>query len=231
MREGRCFSQIHVDLQVVLLGIYWVFAGSSFVLPPFVLGRFGWEAMVELTGLVVAVSAVEGFTIHLVRHHRIRELIATLPGLIALFSGATLLVLTGSISLRTVFCASFIGFTFAAFTSVLYSEDVERRTRSQIELMHHRYLEYFRNYLWIVAFVTVGYLAWELQALSQLGLLQSQIEALRALTIPAGFAASYEFLWVGGFLQLAFTVGTGMVLVVYGFHVKLGQIEAHASQP
>ncbi len=114
------------------------------------------------------------------------------------------------IYLRFVFCALATVTFIAVFYGVLYfemvSSSISDRSR---QLIHHRYLEYFRSFLWGVAFILVGYLSWEIGA----------SDSFEKLGVPSRFSS------IVGLLQLATIFGGGIVLVMYGFHTKLKEIE------
>lgn len=122
-------------------------------------------------------------------------------------------------SLRQYFIALAIVGNIGLFNFILYDEEI---TEKKADHMHRRYLEYLRNYVWVITFILIGYFTWQFENI------QSQLAIKTEATVKNCIAAMsypphYPLCW--SLLQFMVAILGGIILVAYAFHAKLREIE------
>lgn len=201
---------------LILLGLYWVIASSSFVWRSLSSADIDYSEVLKIMecsawiflALVMMLRAV-----YLFRENSLSVLF--FPVVIPALGLFKIINVMQSFYLRSAFCAIAVLGCITMFNFILYFENKEGFSSdggsSSQALMHHRYVEYLRSFLWIAIFGVVAFLQWELQW------------AKAVVTPPTDF----QFAVIGGLLQLSSVIGIGMCLIVYAFHVRLVEIESN----
>lgn len=109
--------------------------------------------------------------------------------------------------LLTILASSMV----SAYIYAYRYEGIDRTNQGGLTMMHRRYVEYMRSFIWVVAFILVGYFYWEVSTV--------KYEPVNGLTQAMH---SHAFL---SLIQLFITVGGGITLVLYGITRKLREME------
>lgn len=191
---------------LLMLMAYWIIASISFIWIPIL---FNSSCPVVILRCCIGTILAFIFLILMVFLLRDRPLAVIFLPLLAPAASLTYNILSsGKLTLRAAFCAwSVLVFIFS-FIGVIFFEKVQLKSEPQRNLMHHRYIEYLRSFIWLVIFGIVGFLTWEKDVLGHINL----------PAMPPQDSA------IMGLLQLI-CVFSGIGFVAYAFHVKLKQIE------
>jgi hypothetical protein len=191
---------------LVLLGMYWIIVSTSFVLASFLFNHMSLTIVIR--GVISALLALI-YLILMVFFLRNRPFgVIFLPLLAPMASLTYIIISAGMFTLRSAFCAwSVIVFIFS-FVGILLFEELFIRSETHRSLVHHRYVEYLRSFVWLVIFGVVGFLSWEINALGRFNLPEMAPQTSAIM----------------GLLQLI-SVFSGIGFVAYAFHEKLRQIE------
>lgn len=127
------------------------------------------------------------------------------------------IVYVGAPSLRIIVNLALFGGCIGGWFTILLFEEFPRNLKI-LTLVHTRYLDYLKQFLWLIAIVIVSYLAWEIQA-SGVG---SVVEDSSGETVK--IVAKHT--WVASFVQLLVTTGFGVGLVILAFQRRLIDIES-----
>lgn len=100
-----------------------------------------------------------------------------------------------------------VSFFVFIFQIVSYSEKL-RKTRYSLELMHKKYLQLFNSFIWMIIFVILGIILWE----------------INVTVYGEMFAKLYKIFLIGIF-QIIVIAGLGLLISVYSFVKKLTEIE------
>jgi len=200
-------KKIENDQNLIVLAVYWLVASSSLIWGRPSAVSPSWVTAVPAVLIIAFATILLVATTHLL--HSRPLLVIVVPTFSALATALLCLSLLHKWSLRSVFCAFFIPFFVATFNAVLFSENASRMSSLARTLVHRRYIEYLRSFLWVVTFVLVGYLSWE-------------------ITFRTTFSTPKNSSPMVGFFQLV-CVFLGVPLCVYAFHIRFTQIEGSRS--
>jgi len=196
---------------IMLLSLYWIIASACFVWVPSVFGKVDLLIIIESIGWII-LALISMILIVYFFHNR-SFLILFLPIIIPLIYFVRVISLTNMVYLRSAFCAFLTIAFILSFLFFLYFEKEKDISRKHIILVHRRYLEYLRSFIWISMFLLVAYLAWELNAVGR----------FEELSAPSHFPL------IIGLIQLISVFSFGVCLVFYAFHVRLQEIEQIAN--
>ena len=203
--------------QIALVGI-WVAGSVSFVWPTYLPQYRGvWIAPRENVNWVVAyVFGATGVVLgalalvylqRWMKRNRPAGVLTAVPGIVVWVLIGSHVLYVGVPSLRIAVTLVLFGGCIVAWFTILFFEEFPS-VPEILKLIHARYLEYLKQFLWLIAIVIVSYLAWEIQA-----------------STGGQRLAESSNTWVESFLQLLVTVGFGVGLVVLAFQRRLVAIE------
>jgi len=190
--------------------LYWLISASSLVWIPYIANHASAVRIGLSVFILVVVWAVVALATSFVKKHGAGRLaILVLPGAPCLL-GLVVLQIMEMLHSRLVLSAVFISVFIVVYNFVLFFERAPSTDASDgvRGMMHRRYLEYSRGFLWAAIFVLAAYFAWEIQV------------GTGGPAEPFGkIEAVFEF------LQLACIYGVGAILTFYAFNTKLRDIE------
>jgi len=196
-----------VSAEKIIPVSYWVLATAGIIWGDFIKTAC-WEEVslqaLRCIGGTVACLTDAGILIGAILKARGEKL--WFPCALILVIGLAVPFICGDIGLRPEFCMFVIVMSVCGYLFAVYYEDITQTSSDSLSLVHHRYLEYSKSSMWLIAFVLIGYFYWELRGL------------------PATEPTVQHI--IASFLQLVASVAGGLVLVVYGLNRRLHQLEA-----
>ncbi len=192
---------------LILLGLYWFVASSSFFWELDRVRFFSCLDIIEIFLWILLALVILLWSVYRL-HHR-PMLVLFLPLAMPMLCLAQTIYLTKTFYLRTAFCAYAITGFILSFNILMFFEKKSDWSKGHADLVHRRYIEYFRTFVWLVLFGIVSYLGWELNAFGH-----SQPLPGAPQTSP-----------IIGLFQLVCVFTLGLMLVIYAFHVRLKEIE------
>lgn len=115
---------------------------------------------------------------------------------------------------RTLFTVIFSATATTLSYMALYFEPTNNINPANARLIHQRYLQYTNSVIWAVGFLLIGYVGWEYY--------RSQLVKTNEF-VPVKMIGGWTLV---GFAQLFFTIGCGLLLMVYSLTKKMAVIES-----
>lgn len=108
------------------------------------------------------------------------------------------------------------------FNFILYNEKIGEIPPNKLSFVHARYLEYLKNYIWVVIFGVFGYYTWQFN--KELSEFVIKEESIKKAFISVMSSSTCYPLWKSLF-QVGASSFAGVILIFHAFHFKLKEIE------